>query len=142
MHGHQTKGMESMLMRLSVLVAMALVLAGCAQQIQPATKHSPGSPNDVKFYQKGPSRYEELGLIHVPVGGAVKWDQFGDADAGFEQFKEKAAALGANGVLFVVPPGASAVQVTAGYKGTYYAVPMKMGASREAVAQAIFVLKP
>lgn len=72
----------------------------------------------------------------------MKWDQSGDADAGFAQFKAKAAAMGANGVLLVVPAGTSDVQVTAGYKGTFYAVPVKTGTNREAVAEAVFVIKP
>ena len=59
----------------------------------------------------------------------------------FEQFKAKAAAMGANGVLFIVPAGTSDVQVTAGYNGTFYAVPVKTIPSREAVAQAIYVIK-
>ncbi len=129
-------------MRVLLVAAMALVLAGCAEQIKPATKHAPTSPDQVKLYRKAPAQYEELGLIRVPVGGDVKWDKQGNANAGFAQFRQKAAAMGANGVLLLVPPGVSDAQVTAGDSGTFYAVPMKMGEPREAVAQAIFVIKP
>ncbi len=131
-----------MIIRVSVLVVMAMLLVGCSEQIKPATKHAPTTPDQVKIYQEAPAQYEQLGLIHVPVGGEVKWDQSGDANAGFDQFKAKAAAMGANGVLLAVPAGTSDVQVTAGYKGAFYAVPVKTGAKREAVAEAVFVLKP
>src|SRR5450759_1078422 len=112
-----------MFTRVLALVAMAMLLLGCADQIRPATKHAPTSSDQVKLYQEAPSQYEQLGLIHVPVGGVVKWDQSGDANAGFEQFKTKAAELGANGVLLIVPAGVSDAQVTAGYNGRFYTLP-------------------
>ena len=70
-------------MRVLVTVAMAMLLVGCADKVRPATKHAATTPDQVKLYQKAPSEYEQLGLIHIPVGGAVKWDKEGDANAGF-----------------------------------------------------------
>lgn len=128
-----------MVKRISTIVLAAMVMAGCADQIQPATKHAPITSAEVKLYQKAPARYEQLGILRVAIAGGVKLDSIGDANAGFEQFKAQAAAMGANGVLLTLP--GAATMVTAGYQGTFYSVPMRMTPTREAVAQAIYVLK-
>lgn len=130
-----------MVKRISTIVLAAMMMAGCADQIQPPTKHAPITSAQVKLYQEAPSRYEQLGLLHVATGGEVKFDSMGDANAGFEQFKAQAAAMGANGVLFVLPGSGTSTTVTAGYKGVFYTVPMKMTPTRQAVAQAIYVIK-
>ncbi len=126
---------------LTVLVLCALA-GGCAQQIVPSTgTRTPTSPDTVKIYAQAPKQYEKLGTITIPVGGDVKWDERGDAKLGFKLLREKAAALGANGVLLATDPGQSDGRVTAGDGTEYYQVPVSSN-PRSAVAQAIFVLKP
>lgn len=129
-----------MLIRLSLVVALAMVLMGCGDTVRPTTKHDPIAPDKVQFLQQPPMVYEKMGLLHVPVGGNVKWDSSADANAGFQAFMTQAGAMGANGVVFTVPASESDTQVTAGYKGVFYVVPIKTtGTKREAVAQAIFI---
>jgi hypothetical protein len=70
----------------------------------------------------------------------VRWDERGDADAGFDRLKADAAARGANGLLLQAPAGAADARVLAGYKGDYYQVPLQTK-PRAAVAQAIYVLE-
>jgi hypothetical protein len=126
---------------LSAIVTFAMmVLAGCGDTIRPTTKHDAIAPDDVRLLQQPPGVYERMGMLRVPVGGAVKWDMNADANAGFEQFMAQAGARGANAVIFKVPDNESDTQVTAGYKGVFYVVPIKTtGTKREAVAQAIFI---
>jgi hypothetical protein len=126
--------------RLAIL-SIGVLLAGCQSEVVPSTgAHPPTDPQTVKIYQSAPQKYEKLGVIMIPVGGDVKWDEKGDANLGFRMFREKAAAQGANGVLLAVDPGMSDAKVTAGDSGKYYSVPFQ-ATSKQAVAQAIFVIK-
>jgi hypothetical protein len=115
--------------------------AGCGSQVVPSTaSHPPTDPSQVKIYPKQPKKYEVLGLVEVPVGGDVRWDNRGDANAGFEKLRAGAAARGANGLLMSDGAG-NANMVLAGYRGTFYQVPIKLGTPNIAVAQAIYVLE-
>ena len=122
--------------------AGAVMSNGCAKSevVRSTGPHTPTTPEQVKIYPKAPKKYEVLGTVTVPIGGDVRWDDRGDADAGFERLKAEAAKLGANGLLLEAPPGASEARVLAGYKGTYYQVPVKLN-PRTAVAQAIWVVE-
>jgi hypothetical protein len=40
-----------------------------------------------------------LGVITIPIGDDVKWDEKGDAKLGFNMLREQAAAKGTNAVL-------------------------------------------
>jgi len=125
----------------AVLIAMFVFTLGCESEIVPATAHDPIAPAQVKIYQKAPQKYEVLGTVEVPVGGEVRWDNRGDADAGFKKLQELAAAKGANGVLLKTAPNIPSV--TAGYNGVYYQVPIRLsdGKPTAAWAEAIFVHK-
>jgi hypothetical protein len=83
----------------------------------------PTNPKDVAIYPKEPKKYEKLGVVEVPVGGDVRWDEKGESTAGFEKLKAGAAARGANGILLTSPTADSKQFVVAGYKGTFYQVP-------------------
>jgi hypothetical protein len=127
----------------ALLLSVALILGiGCASpQPMPASGSHPAvDPSQVVIYQKQPNKkYEILGTVLVQVGGDVRWDNRGDANAGFELLKSKAAANGANGIILQSDDPA-AVIVVAGYKGTYYNVPVKPGTPSIAMAQAIYVV--
>ncbi len=118
---------------------LAIILAGCAPQVLPPSQHAPVAAGQVKLYQKQPAKYEALGTISVPVTPEMKWDERGDSTPGFEALKAKAAAMGANGLLFVGQPGTYDVLATVGYRGEFYQVPVKRE-PKSAVAQAIFVI--
>jgi hypothetical protein len=126
---------------LAAIIGGAALLAACAPEVLPPSgTHPVALPAQVKIYQNQPAKYELLGTINVPVTAEMKWDDRGDSTAGFEALLAKAAALGANGVLLKAEEGLYDIQVGAGYKGTYYLVPLKKE-PRTAMASAIFVLK-
>lgn len=126
-----------------VLSTLCWILAGGCQSpevVAPSGPRAATSPEQVKIYQKQPKKYEELGVIEVPIGGDVRWDERAHAKGGFDQLKQRAAALGANGLLLQVPDGKQDFMVVAGDGNDYYQVPMR-NEPRRAVAQAIYVLK-
>jgi hypothetical protein len=118
------------------------VVAGCSSpEIVPTQgPHPPTQVSQVEIFQKEPKKYEELGLVEVPVGGDVKWDANGDATAGFEKLKAAAAAKGANGLL-LLDRQENKLMVVAGYRGTFYQVPLRRENGNRAVAQAIWVVE-
>ena len=123
----------------AVAVAAAIGSVGCSPTVVPTSgPRAATDPKDVVIYPKKPSRYEQLGPVEVPVGGDVRWDQYGDATPGFEKLKAAAAALGANGLL-LAPASADAEMVVAKYRGTSYQVPLRRGTPNKVVAEAIYV---
>ena len=129
-------------MALAVIgMTISYVFTACGPKVLPASGPHPAlTPELVKIYQEQPKKYEQLGLMWVPVTPAMKWDENGDSTLGFETLKAQAAAKGANGVLLMADPGQYDMTVGAGYKGTFYRVPIKKE-PRTAVVQAIFVLE-
>jgi hypothetical protein len=120
--------------------ALAMMVAGCSSEVVPSKgARAPTDPAQVAIYQKEPHRYELLGNVEVPVGGEVRWDERGEAVAGFDRLKSQAAARGANGIL-LVGDNPQMTRVLAGYKGTFYKVPVRYGKPDVAVAKAIYVL--
>ena len=128
-----------------VLLAWSLPLSpGCASKSKVAPSTGPRTPttaDQVKIYEKAPKKYEVLGAVTVAPSATVRWDERGNADAGFEQLKAQAATRGANGLLLQAESGSDPDGfITAGYKGTYYQVPVRDN-PKSAMAQAIWVLK-
>jgi hypothetical protein len=125
----------------AILVAIGVV-GGCSSEVrQPSGTRSPTDPRDVAIYPKAPKKYEDLGMVEVPIGGDVRWDARGDATPGFEKLKAAAAAKGANGIL-LVGPSPDMPRVLAGYKGTFYQVPLREANPRSVVVKAIYVIEP
>jgi hypothetical protein len=122
-----------------VFVVVALLI-GCTHEPQRASAPRPAtSPDQVTFYQKVPaSNYELLGPVTVPVGGAIRMDERGDATAAFVEMRKQAAELGANGVLLDEKKVPSDVVVTASFNGTFYTVPVNRQ-PRAAKGEAIWV---
>jgi hypothetical protein len=127
------------LANVGVLAALALLI-GCTHEAQKASgPRPPTSANQVTLYQKAPgTKYETLGTVSVPVGGAIKMDERGDATAAFVALREQAAALGANGLMFDEKKVPSDLVVTASYNGTFYTVPVNRQ-PRTARGEAIWV---
>jgi opacity protein-like surface antigen len=135
---------RSSLSRALWAVLAALLLSACSSsEVVPSSgPRSPTTAEQVKIYQKAPKKYEKLGVVTVSRAEGATWDERGDATAGFDILKRKAAALGANGLLLTVPEGGEEKRATAGYHGTYYQVPVKgPRGSVEGLAQAIYVLE-
>jgi hypothetical protein len=125
------------------LIALAAAPGwGCGSHVVPSTgPRPPSNPALVAIYDKEPKQYEELGSVEVPIGGDVRWDARGDATVGYERLKSAAAARGANGIL-LLPTDQEKLKVLAGYRGTYYQVPIRDGTPKTAVARAIYVVEP
>jgi hypothetical protein len=123
------------------LVALSLFfVAGCSSgpKVRPAESHPPLAKEKVKIFQKEPLDYEVLGTITQPVAPDAKWDEKGEATAGFERLMAAAGAMGANGILLKADPGTTDLTVGAGYNGQFYHVPMQTN-PRQAVVKAIYV---
>lgn len=120
------------------IVPLLCGLSGCAPEAMPPTQHAAISPDQVTIYTRRPSRYEAMPLITVPVTSEMKWDEKGESNAAFDALKDKAAAMGANGVLLEPEKGTYDVLVTVAYRGTWYKIPAKRD-PKEVVGRAIWV---
>jgi hypothetical protein len=127
-----------------VAMTLALCIVGCRGKSKPAPSTKPPPAKTaaqlVDLYETPPHRYERLGEISVPVGD-VKWDASANGNAGFDRLKEKAALLGANGVLLHVDSSARDGTALAGYHGIYYEVSYMNTTPRIFIAQAIYVVE-
>ena len=124
-------------------ILAAFVCSACTSSPEVVPSSGPRtatSPEQVEIYTKAPDKYEELGPVTVTGAEGAKWDERGDATAGFDALKRKAADRGANGLLLKLKEGEYEQLVLAGYKGEYYPVPVK-GKPPTAVAQAIYVIE-
>src|SRR5580658_1143359 len=122
-----------------MVAGFVAALCSCGPTVVPSSgPHPPTSVDDVKIYQKKPSKYEDLGLLTLTITPDLAWDANGDANAAFDRLKAQAAALGANGLLLDVDPSNYDILTLAGYHGVFYQVPMK---KKTAFNEAIFVLK-
>lgn len=127
---------------LAVVIGACLlsILAGCSQVVPSSGPRKPTTPDVVKLYKEQPAKYEELGTVVVDITPQMKWDQQAEAPLAFDALKAKAAQLGANGLLFILPEGTFTYKVTARYKGEFYQIPAK-GEPKTLLAQAIYVLE-
>lgn len=125
-----------------VWVSLASMLAGCASHevVPPSGPRAATTPESIKLYAKHPKRYEQLGMVAINITPDMRWDQRGDSPLAFEALKAKAAKLGANGLLFILPPENYEYLVTVGYQGEFYQVPARRS-PKTAMAQAIYVLE-
>ncbi|HVT89175.1 MAG TPA: hypothetical protein VHD56_10015 [Tepidisphaeraceae bacterium] len=116
-------------------------LAGCSSEPKDLTSQAltPTSPEQVKIYQKRPDNYGIVGTVVVEITPDMKWDEQADANKLFDLLKGKAAAKGANGLLFELDRSEFDVNATAGYHGQFYQLPIRIAPQRAAVARAIWV---
>ena len=128
---------------LAVLTA-ALLLSACSSKPEVVPSSGPRAPtsaDQVKILQKEPKRYEKLGMVTVSRDEGASWSDKGDATAGFDILKRKAAALGANGLLLKVDaPHDPKRMILAGYHDEWYQISVTTGTPPQGMAQAIFVL--
>jgi hypothetical protein len=127
-----------------VAAMLAFCLVGCSggPKVVPSTGPRPATSAElVQLYEKPPHRYERLGEVSVPASADVKWDASANANVGFDRLKEKAAVLGANGLLLHVDSGARDGRVLAGYHGNYYDVSYMNTTPKTFIAEAIYVIE-
>lgn len=126
---------------LVVLCAQLLTIIGCASEPKDLSGQTlaPTTPDSVTLYQKKPDRYGLVGMIKIPLTPDLTWSERGHADKAFDLMKSKAAAMGANGVLFDVDRSQYDVIATAGYGTSFYQVPIALKPQRTIIARAILV---
>ena len=127
-------------------VALATLLAaggGCSTKpevLPSAGRRNPAPPDSVTIYQMEPKKYEVLGEVTASREEGARWDDQGNANAGFDTLKQKAALLGANGLLLdpeVIPHERRA---QSGYHDHFYRVAVRgKPGNATAVGQAIYV---
>jgi len=122
-----------------LLLGLTMAFVGCAPTVEPPSEpRSPTSPGQVEVFQKQPSKYQLLGTVEVPIAGAIRMDERGDATAGYQELKKRAADMGANGILLDPKVVQSQGVVTCADNGTFYQVPVDYK-PKVARAQAIWV---
>ena len=129
---------------LAAVVSAAMLLSACSSTPEVVPSSGPRaatSAEQVRIYEKEPKRYEKLGQVTVSRNEGVSWSDRGDATAGFDLLKKKAAALGANGLLLKVDdPKDNKRRVLAGYHDEFYQVPVSDTEPPQGMAQAIYDL--
>jgi len=88
------------LLPLALLVAGLLsIFSGCnsSSAVLVGTARAPIAPQLVKIYYQAPSNFEVVAIIDAT--GKSGWTDQGKMDGAVTALREKAAALGANGVL-------------------------------------------
>ncbi len=132
-----------MRMRLKSFLMLAMVAGfwSCAPEIVPSTgPHVVTTPEQIKIYQKQPSKYERLGTVTYTVTSIEQWQQDADGTTAFNDLVAKAGAMGANGLLLRDDTNSKTVLAGAKFRNTYYLVPL-IHESKTVIAQAIYVLK-
>lgn len=121
-----------------------LFLVSCAShQIVPTTStHPPTTPEQVRVYQDGPKKYEVLGEITLEITPDLQWDEKGEATKAFNIMRERAADLGATGIITDPDLSEATNQAIAGYQGQFYKVQIHHGPNTVySIAQAIYVIE-
>lgn len=124
-----------------VLVASLAMFAGCTSEPKDLTGQTfaPTTPDQVQLYQKGPEKYGIIGEVRLELTPDLTWDGRAEVNKVFDLMKAKAAAMGANGLLFEFKDGEYDINATAGYHGAFYGVPIRLKPTRTAIAKAIRV---
>ena len=135
-------------MRISVKLATVVLpwaltaLAACSTttHVLTGTPREPIRPENVKVYAAPPPGSEEIALISGTSHNTWAITEQGQMDAVVEKLREKAAKLGANGIVFKTMGDGSnggAVVATSSTTAVYAAARHKVGS-----AAAIYVPKP
>ena len=86
---------------LGLLLPLGVVLAACATTSQVITgqPREPIDPANVSIYSTAPADYEEIAIIEATSRSSFSFGDQAKTDAMIRRLKERAASLGANGVL-------------------------------------------
>ncbi|QOV87573.1 hypothetical protein [Humisphaera borealis] len=121
-----------------MLVSTMMLLCGCGSTVVPTTGPRPAtSPAAVALFQDPPSKYEVLGIIKTE--GSFEWEEVGQMQKVIDELKEKAAAMGGNGLLLQVPE--YRLRAVGTYDEEPYIIPIDKSKTRNAMATAIYVHK-
>jgi hypothetical protein len=93
--------MIAMALRTLPLAGLIFMLAACATSSQVITGQPRPAidPADVRVYSKAPPEYEEIAILEASSRSSFSFGDQAKTEAMIRRLKERAAALGANGVL-------------------------------------------
>ena len=93
--------MLSDLRQISVTIALASLLVGCAAEshVLVGTQRPAISPDQVRVYLHPPVRYEEVAIIDASSRGSPAFTDQQKMNKVIDRLKDEAASLGANGIL-------------------------------------------
>jgi len=119
-----------------ITICLAVLLVGCATgtYIVTGAKRPPIPAENVKLYQEPPPKYDVIGIVNATSSGHNQIHM----DAAVKALKEKAAKIGANGVIIGAAGGGS----TAGSVGVSSRGSVFVGAIGQPIqlsGQAIYV---
>jgi hypothetical protein len=98
---------------LFLTIPLLLIPGGCSTSTSVVTgePRDPIDPSEVKIYRVEPEIFEEIAIVEATSKGSIEFSEQGKIDLALDRLKEKAAELGANGILMT--------GVTDGYGGSF-----------------------
>ena len=93
--------MTAVALRILPLAGLILMLSACATSSQVITGQPRAAidPAEVQVYSKAPQVYEEIAIIEATSRSSFSFGDQAKTETMIRRLKERAAALGANGVL-------------------------------------------
>jgi hypothetical protein len=84
-----------------IILSLFLSLSGCSTSSSVVTgePREPISPDAVKIYRLEPDAFEEIAIVEANSKNSMEFSEQGKTDVAIQRLKEKAAELGANGIL-------------------------------------------
>ena len=94
-------GMKFAILSLLTGLGLLSLLSGCATGAALVTgvKRAPIDPSQVRIYSAPPPKYEEVAIISANSYWSWAWHEQAKMDTATRELREKAAKLGANGVI-------------------------------------------
>ena len=124
--------------RVALLATSALLVFGCQAKLLQTATHAPTSPADIKLYQKEPEEYEILGIVQVKEN--LRSDEGTEITPIVNALKAKAAAMGANGLLFAAESDPrTTVRIVGRYDNEFYQIPYQLKPTKVVLAKAIWI---
>ena len=93
--------MRSALLLLAVAIVASPILSGCATgaALVTGTRRAPIDPSQVRIYSSPPPKFEEVAVISANSYWSWAWNEQAKLDTATRELRNKAAKLGANGVI-------------------------------------------
>jgi hypothetical protein len=92
----------NLIARIASLMVIGILASGCAtgSAVVTGLKRPPISPDSVRLYSSPPQHpYEEIAIISANSYWSWAWNEQAKMDTATRELREKAAKLGANGII-------------------------------------------
>jgi hypothetical protein len=92
----------NLIARIASLMVIGILASGCAtgSAVVTGLKRPPISPDSVRLYSSPPQHpYEEIAIISANSYWSWAWNEQAKMDTATREIREKAAKLGANGII-------------------------------------------